>query len=333
MEARCLGGTASRNSASGCAARLGSRSCSAGGKARLADARLAREQHHLPLAAPWPATPAARAAARSPPRARPAASAPPRAAPRTGSRPRSRRSTCQAWTGSAKPFSVDGAEIAVVEQPADEPARGSRDHDRVRARQGPAGARRGSASRRRRRAPALRPSRSDRRRPPARWRCRRGPAAHARLGLELGRRPRPSCKPGAHRPLGVVLVRLRIAEIDEHAVAHVLGDEAVEAGDRLGARSDDRRAMTSRRSSGSSRAASAVEPTRSQNITVSWRRSAPSPIDGRRTDQRSLLRPVGEASVAIAFSSRLRCPSTTPSFSRSASVSSDRTWRHQWHCS
>src|SRR6266536_843502 len=33
-------------------------------------------------------------------------------------------------------------------------------------------------------------------------------------------------------------------------------------------------AMISRRSSGSSFVASAVEPTRSQNITVSWRRSA-----------------------------------------------------------
>ena len=33
--------------------------------------------------------------------------------------------------------------------------------------------------------------------------------------------------------------------------------------------------MTSRRSSGSSRAPSAVEPTRSQNMTVSWRRSGP----------------------------------------------------------
>src|ERR1700693_2320790 len=32
--------------------------------------------------------------------------------------------------------------------------------------------------------------------------------------------------------------------------------------------------MTSRKSSGSSRVASAVEPTRSQNITVRWRRSA-----------------------------------------------------------
>ena len=32
--------------------------------------------------------------------------------------------------------------------------------------------------------------------------------------------------------------------------------------------------MTSRRSSGSMRAESAVEPTRSENITVTWRRSA-----------------------------------------------------------
>src|SRR5579863_10543113 len=35
--------------------------------------------------------------------------------------------------------------------------------------------------------------------------------------------------------------------------------------------------MTSRRSSGSRRVESAVEPTRSQNITVSWRRSAAAP--------------------------------------------------------
>src|SRR6516225_9472948 len=39
---------------------------------------------------------------------------------------------------------------------------------------------------------------------------------------------------GAHRPLGVVLMRLRIAEIDQDAVAHVLGDKAVQMGDRLG---------------------------------------------------------------------------------------------------
>ena len=32
-----------------------------------------------------------------------------------------------------------------------------------------------------------------------------------------------------------MLVRLRIAEIDEHAVAHVLGDETADALDGLGA--------------------------------------------------------------------------------------------------
>ena len=38
----------------------------------------------------------------------------------------------------------------------------------------------------------------------------------------------------AHRALRVVLMRLRIAEIDQHPVAHVLGDKAVEAADRIG---------------------------------------------------------------------------------------------------
>jgi hypothetical protein len=41
-------------------------------------------------------------------------------------------------------------------------------------------------------------------------------------------------KPGASRALGIVLMRLGIAEINEHAVAHVLGDKAGEAGDRVG---------------------------------------------------------------------------------------------------
>ena len=39
---------------------------------------------------------------------------------------------------------------------------------------------------------------------------------------------------GAHRLLGIVLVRLRISEINQHAVAHVFGDKAVKAADRLG---------------------------------------------------------------------------------------------------
>jgi hypothetical protein len=41
-------------------------------------------------------------------------------------------------------------------------------------------------------------------------------------------------QPGAHRPLGIVFMRLRIAEIDQHAIAHIFGDKAVEAADRLG---------------------------------------------------------------------------------------------------
>ena len=43
-----------------------------------------------------------------------------------------------------------------------------------------------------------------------------------------------TAEPGPDGALGVVLVRVRIAEIDEHAVAHVLGDEAVVAADRVG---------------------------------------------------------------------------------------------------
>ena len=54
--------------------------------------------------------------------------------------------------------------------------------------------------------------------------CRGAPARRPKPGHRLDER-----QPGAHRALGIVLVRLRIAEIDEDAVAHVLGDEAAEA--------------------------------------------------------------------------------------------------------
>src|ERR1700730_3244585 len=65
--------------------------------------------------------------------------------------------------------------------------------------------------------------------------------------------------------------------------------------------------MTSRRSSGSKRTESGVEPTRSQNITVSWRRSAPS-----------------ARGAAAGGGTGWWGASTTRSFSRSASVSSGR---------
>jgi hypothetical protein len=38
---------------------------------------------------------------------------------------------------------------------------------------------------------------------------------------------RDQLQPGAHRPLGVVLMGLRVAEVCQHAVAQVLGDVAV----------------------------------------------------------------------------------------------------------
>ena len=67
--------------------------------------------------------------------------------------------------------------------------------------------------------------------------------------------------------------------------------------------------MTSRRSSGSIRAESAVEPTRSENITVTCRRSAVSWVSGPVA-----ATGVGEGAsggatrAAIASSSFLRCP-------------------------
>ena len=41
-------------------------------------------------------------------------------------------------------------------------------------------------------------------------------------------------EPGASRALGVVLMRLGIAEIDQHAVAHILGDKTAKAADGVG---------------------------------------------------------------------------------------------------
>ena len=50
-------------------------------------------------------------------------------------------------------------------------------------------------------------------------------------------------KPGLHSVLGVMLVGQRIAEIGQHPVAHVLGDEPTGLGDQIGAaaviRADD----------------------------------------------------------------------------------------------
>ena len=42
-------------------------------------------------------------------------------------------------------------------------------------------------------------------------------------------------QPGPHRPLGVIFVRQGVAEVDEQAIAEILGDMPLKAGDHLGA--------------------------------------------------------------------------------------------------
>ena len=41
-------------------------------------------------------------------------------------------------------------------------------------------------------------------------------------------------EPGSSRPLGVVLMRLGIAEINQHSIAHILGDKTAKAADGVG---------------------------------------------------------------------------------------------------
>jgi len=41
-------------------------------------------------------------------------------------------------------------------------------------------------------------------------------------------------QPRPDRPLGIVLMCSRVTEIDQHAVAHVVGNKPIEPGDNLG---------------------------------------------------------------------------------------------------
>ena len=64
----------------------------------------------------------------------------------------------------------------------------------------------------------------------------RDPDPHAQRRARRGdefRRSLDDGEPGLHGALGVVFVGLGIAEIGEHAVAHVFGDEAAVALDQL----------------------------------------------------------------------------------------------------
>ena len=174
----------------------------------------------------WPSpssacAPAPRAAGRAPPRGRPAASGPRRGGLEPARDPARRRVPATRAPARRSPWPRPAPRSAHSNRSPSEPARARGDRRRCRARPTPAAGRRGSGSRR----PRLLPGRAlaeDRPPPPARWRCRRA-AERARPAVEAAPPPR-SGEPGAHRPLSVVLVRPRLAEVGQHAVADVLGD-------------------------------------------------------------------------------------------------------------
>ena len=270
-------------------------------QARLADPGLARRAAPPGPRRPWPAASGA-AAARSPPRGRPAASGPRvwRASKRPSARPSP--ATRHAASGSAKPLRRCGPRSSSSNRPPT---------SRRVAWLITTAARLGQRLQARRQVRRLADHRLLLRRALADQ-----VADHDQAGRDAdpGRerrarraaRSRPtastSCEPGAHRPLGIVLVRLRPAEIGQHAVAHELGDVPLEAARSPRRRRPDRRASPRACPRGRAAPTSSVEPTRSQNSTVSCRRSAArGAASGSRCASLS-----GRASSAIARRSFLR---------------------------
>ena len=98
---------------------------------------------------------------------------------------------------------------------------------------------RGSASRRRPSAAGPRPSRSARRPRQVRRDANADLQGFAGCGLELRHRG-GNGEPGPHGAFGIVLAGFGPAEIDQHPVAHVPGDETAVALDQLRDSSDDR---------------------------------------------------------------------------------------------
>jgi hypothetical protein len=58
------------------------------------------------------------------------------------------------------------------------------------------------------------------------------PIAAGALGAER-RQYLEDCEAATNRTFGVLLLRVRVSEIDQHAIAHELGDVAIEAPDRF----------------------------------------------------------------------------------------------------
>ena len=145
---------------------------------------------------------------------------------------RTRPQDLEHWNRLGDPTHLDCAEIAVLEEIANEPARRLVDQNRVRLghRLQP-----GCQVRRLANDTALlrlaRPDQitdDDEPGGDANANCQ-----PARGGIEPAD-ARDQCQARAHRPLGIVLQRSRIAEIDEHAVAHVFRYITTEPPDLLG---------------------------------------------------------------------------------------------------
>jgi hypothetical protein len=79
------------------------------------------------------------------------------------------------------------------------------------------------------------------------------------------------------------------AEIRQDAITHAVSDKPIVADDHVAAEGSIRM-QEATQVFGPSFSFSAVEPTRSQNITVSWRRSPPNRIFGSQRGRRRLFR-------------------------------------------
>ena len=127
---------------------------------------------------------------------------------------------------------LDGAETADLEEIADQPARARGDDDRVRLGQGlqAGGEVGGFADDRLLLSRACADQVADHHQPGG------DPDPRLKLGgFDIEATDSfDQAQPCPDRPLGIVLMRSRIAEIDQNPVAHVLGDKTVEAPDDIG---------------------------------------------------------------------------------------------------
>ena len=218
---------------------------------------------------------------------------------------------------------LDGAEIANLEEIADQPARARGDNDGIWLGQGlqTGGEVRRFADNRLLLRRALADQIADDDQP--------GGDPDARLELDGFDIQAPDriddAEPRADCPLGIVLMRPRVTEIDQHAVAHVFGDKAVEAGDDRGDRTviggDDLAQILG------------IEPRGQSSSSRPDRRTSPSAVGVRHRQSgwgwkqlHCALAGSVRAAAAIAANSLRRWPTeVTPMLMRSSAVNSDST--------